>query len=220
MITAASTVVGRLPLEVQRLLVAELGEVRRAAPLFAPVAGSLDMSVRITNAGPVGWCATSRDRERFPFAERDGYHYARRHPVTGEPWPAIPARWLELAEPFRGPDEDGPTLPWDVAHIVYYKPSAALGWHVDKTEADLRGRVITFVLGDPAVWEIEDHEGVVSSTVLVTGDVVRLSGQSRSLRHRIAKVLPGDAGDLFHPSPLAGPGRVVISVRSGAARTA
>lgn len=218
MITAASTVVGRLDPDEQRRLVAELHEVVRAAPLFLPVAGSLDMSVRITNAGPVGWCATSRDRKRFPFAERDGYHYSRVHPVTGEPWPPIPARWLDLAERFRGPDSDGPRLPWDCAHVVFYRSDAALGWHRDKTEADLRGRVVTFVLGDPALWEIEDHEGVVTSHVLVTGDVVRLSGETRSLQHRIARVLPGDAADLFNPSPLAKPGRVVISVRSGASR--
>lgn len=216
MITASSTVVGRISLDEQRRLVADLSEIRRLAPLFVPVAGSLDMSVRITNAGPVGWCATSRDRRRFPFAERDGYHYSRIHPVTGAPWPTIPTWWLELADRFRGPDEDGPPLLWDCAHVVFYQPDAMLGWHRDKTEADLRGRVVTFVLGDPAVWEIEDGEGVVTSTVLITGDVVRLSGPARNLEHRIARVMPGVVGDLFNPSPLSKPGRVVISVRSGA----
>lgn len=218
MITAASTVVGRLSADEQRLLVTDLGEIRRAAPLFIPVAGNLDMSVRITNAGPVGWCATSRDRARFPFAERDGYHYSRRHPVTGQPWPAIPPRWLELADRFRGPDSDGPLLPWDCGHVVFYRPDAVLGWHRDKTEADTRGRVVTFVLGDPALWEVEDAEGVVTSHVLETGDVVRLSGESRNLQHRIARVMPGGSADMFNPSPLTKPGRVVISVRSGAAR--
>jgi alkylated DNA repair protein (DNA oxidative demethylase) len=217
-ITAASTVVGRLDPDVQRRLVSNLHEIRMAAPLFMPVAGSLDMSVMITNAGPVGWCATGStvDRARFPHAARGGYHYSPHHPVTGKPWPPIPELWLELAERFRGPDSDGPLLPWSCAHIVYYRPDAALGWHRDKTEADLRGRVITFVLGDPAVWEVKDEEGAVTSTVLETGDVVRLSGPSRNLEHRIARVLPGDAGSLFNPSPLAKPGRVVISVRSGA----
>jgi alkylated DNA repair protein (DNA oxidative demethylase) len=223
-ITAASTVVGRLEPEIQRLLVAELGQIRQAAPLFTPYAGALPMSVRITNAGPVGWCATmigardERGRLEHPLAARSGYHYSPAHPVTGRRWPPIPALFLELADRFRGPDEDGPLLPWDVAHIVFYRPGAVLGWHVDKTEANLRGRVITFVLGDPALWEIEDADGAVTSHVLVTGDVVRLSGPSRSLRHRIAKVMPGDTGDMFNPSPLAGPGRVVISVRSGAGR--
>jgi alkylated DNA repair protein (DNA oxidative demethylase) len=225
-ITAASTVVGRLEPDVQRLLVADLGEIRRAAPMFTPVAGGLDMSVQITNAGPVGWCATSGDRKRFPFAEREGYHYAARHPVTGEPWPAIPPRWLELADMFRGPDEDGPLLPWDCAHIVYYRPpkgsdpGANLGWHRDKTEADRRGRVITFPLGDDAWWEIEDEDGNKTSTILRSGDVVRLSGPTRHLQHRIAKVLPRQTLDLFAPteSPLSGPGRVVISARSGARR--
>lgn len=219
MITAESTVVGRLTLDEQRQIVSDLAAIRRAAPLFTPVAGSLDMSVAITNAGPVGWCATGSDRKRFPFA-RTGYHYNDRHPVTGQPWPAIPPRWLELADRFRGPDSDGPLLPWDCAHVVWYRPSAVLGWHRDKTEADTRGRVITFALGDPAVWEIENEQNVKTSCVLVSGDVVRLSGPSRNLQHRIARVLPGSTGDLFNQSPLSGPGRVVISMRSGARKAA
>lgn len=220
MITAQSTVVGRLTFDEQLQLVNDLTEIRRAAPLFTPVAGALDMSVAITNAGPVGWCATSRDPARFPFAERDGYHYSTQHPVTGKPWPPIPPFWIELAERFRGPDSDGPLLPWDCAHVVWYRPGAVLGWHRDKTEADLRGRVNTVSLGDPAVLEVENEQGVKTSCVLVSGDVVRLSGESRNLQHRIARVMPGDAGDLFNPSPLAGPGRVVISVRSGARKAA
>jgi alkylated DNA repair protein (DNA oxidative demethylase) len=218
MITAASTVVGKVGIDEQRLLVADLREIIRAAPLFVPVAGSLDMSVEITNAGAVGWCATNDDRKRFPAAKRAGYHYAERHPVTGAPWPAIPPRWIEIADRFRDPG--GLHLSWDVAHIVRYAPGAVLGWHRDKTEADLRGEVITLALGDSALWEIEDAEGVVTSEVLVTGDVVRLAGESRSLQHRVARVLPGDTGDMFNPSPLAKPGRVVISMRSGARRAA
>jgi alkylated DNA repair protein (DNA oxidative demethylase) len=222
MITAASTVIGRIGLDEQRQLVAELGEVRRLAPLFTPVAGSSDMTVEITNAGPWGWCATSSDAKRFPAQLRPGYHYSPHHPVTGKPWPPIPPHWLELAERFKGPDEDGPALPWSCAHIVWYrppkgrKPGATLGWHRDKTEADLRGRIITFVLGDDAEWWVEDDEGEKTSTILRTGDVVRLAGQTRNLQHRIAKVFPSDTMDMLNPSPLAGPGRVVISVRSGA----
>jgi alkylated DNA repair protein (DNA oxidative demethylase) len=217
-ITAASTVVGRLEPEIQRLLVAELGRIRRDAELFLPVAGSLDMSVLITNAGPVGWCATNDDRQRFPHARRSGYHYSDIHPVTGKPWPRIPALVLELAERFRDPN--GSHLPFDCAHIVVYKPGADLGRHRDKTEARLDGEVITLCLGDPAVFDVWDHEDVMTSVTLMSGDVVRLSGPTRNLEHRIRRVLPGDTADMFNASPLPKPGRVVISVRSGAARAA
>jgi alkylated DNA repair protein (DNA oxidative demethylase) len=231
--TAASTVVGRIDFDVQRQLVADLHAVRIAAPLFTPVAGSQEMSVKVTNAGPWGWCATDG---RHKNARRLGYHYSDIHPETGRPWPSIPPRWLELADLFSGPDSDGPLLPWDCAHIVYYKAprghdrGANLGWHSDKTEHNRLGRIVTFVLGDDALWEIEDEDGNPSSTILHTGDVVRLSGPSRHLSHRIVKLLPREPPeppeqtlDLFAPpppppppSPLTGPGRVIISVRSGA----
>src|SRR5690606_31048816 len=44
-----------------------------------PRSGKL-LSVEMTNAGPLGWVT---DKEW-------GYRYQSRHPVTGEPWPAIP----------------------------------------------------------------------------------------------------------------------------------
>jgi len=214
MITAASTVVGRLSFDEQLELVEELRAVVGRGPWITPVAGSLEMSVRIFNAGPVGWVATDA---RHRHARRHGYHYADRHPMTGEPWPKIPPRWIDLADRFRGPDDLGPLLPWDCAHIVRYLPGAVLGWHRDKTEANLRGRVVTFCLGDDAEWWIEDDNGQKTSTILSTGDVVLLAGPTRNLQHRISRVITPAERSLFNPSPLASPGRIVISMRSGAA---
>lgn len=218
MITAADTIVGQLDFEEQRLLVAELGRIRRMAPLFVPVTNGLDMSVKVTNAGPRGWCATSRDRTRFPFAQQDGYYYAERHPVTGEPWPDIPPLFLEIAERFV--DRSQPVmLPFDCAHVVFYGPGAVLGWHRDKTEEDKRGQIITISLGDPASWWVDDEEGAgKTEATLYSGMVTRLAGESRSVLHRIARVDTNPTCDLLNPSPLAGPGRAVISLRSGVRR--
>lgn len=214
MITAASTVVGRISVDEQRALVVELGKIRRGAPLFRPMAGGLDMSVSITNAGPWGWVATSSVRGRYPHARQDGYHYSDVHPVTGEPWPGIPSLVLEIAERFRDPA--GLRLPFDCAHVVYYAPGAVLGRHRDKTEARLDGEVNTICLGDPAIFDLWDHEDVMTSVTLMSGDIVRLSGPTRNLEHRVRKVLTSEVEDWTNPSPLSGPGRVVISVRSGA----
>ena len=40
----------------------------------------------MSNAGEYGW-VTAREH---------GYRYQKEHPVTGEPWPAIPERLLKL----------------------------------------------------------------------------------------------------------------------------
>ena len=65
----------------------------QAAPLYVPAMPRTgkQMSVRMTNCGPLGW-VTDKDR---------GYRYQPTHPVTGEPWPPIPdallALWREVA---------------------------------------------------------------------------------------------------------------------------
>lgn len=198
---AAATVVGHVDIETQRQLVADIRTLVGREPWITPYAGGLKMSVRIFNVGPWGWLATNDHR---------GYHYADRHPVTGKPWPAIPQHWLELATRFAGDQR------WDCAHLVRYLPGAKLGWHRDKTEADLSGSVVTISLGDPAKWDVMDEDDRESSTMIYTGDVVLLAGETRHLRHRIARVDASTTIDLLTPSPLAGPGRIALSIRSDA----
>lgn len=201
MTIAADTIVDRLGLDQQRELVAGIREVIKAAPLFRPSAGSLPMSVRITNAGDVGWVADDR-----------GYRYQSCHPKKGpgHRWPAMPEAWKHLA------DQHDYGAPWDCAHIVWYEPGASLGWHRDKTEHDKSYSIVTISLGDPAVWWVrEDEESPATSTTLYSGDVTLMS-PSRGTRHHLHRITKIDAGgDLLNPSPLAKPGRVALSIRCG-----
>lgn len=205
-ITAQDTIVGQIEMDEQRQLVADIREVIRQAPLFAVAAGRFPMSVRVTNAGKVGWVAD----------ERGGYRYQARHPVTGKPWPKIPKAWKLLADRY----ESGEL--WDCAHIVWYAQDAregkgaVLGEHRDKTEHDKSGVIVTVALGDPADWWVrEDEEAKPTMARLNSGAIVVFKGPSRHVLHRIGKVHYGDA-DMFHPSPLDGPGRIALSIRSGA----
>ncbi len=205
--TAATTVVGHLDLDEQRCLVADVLELVGDEPWIVPVAGANEMSVRIFNLGPLGWLATARH----------GYHYSNRHPLTGRLWPSIPQRLLDVLVPFGWPDgvpDDEP--PIDCVHLVRYPPGATLGFHVDQTERNKRGRVLTGSFGDRAKWDLVDDDGVRTSTVLNSGDITLLAGPTRSLQHRIAKVLTSATTDLFNPSPLPWPGRLAVSIRSGA----
>ncbi|WP_413895558.1 alpha-ketoglutarate-dependent dioxygenase AlkB [Rhodoferax sp.] len=49
--------------------------------------GGYTMSVATTSCGPLGW-----------VSDQHGYRYAARDPHSGQPWPAMPACLLELAD--------------------------------------------------------------------------------------------------------------------------
>src|SRR5665811_1923431 len=78
----------------QAALLAEIRRVIAQAPLYTPTMprSGKPMSVRMTNAGPLGWVT---DKER-------GYRYQTAHPVTEEPWPAIPSMLLDLWQELAG----------------------------------------------------------------------------------------------------------------------
>jgi alkylated DNA repair protein (DNA oxidative demethylase) len=70
----------------QESLLEEIRAVVQAAPLFLPrmPRTGKPFSVRMSNCGPLGW-----------VSDPTGYRYQPTHPVTGEPWPAMPQRLLD-----------------------------------------------------------------------------------------------------------------------------
>ena len=74
----------------QQALLAELRAAVADAPLFTPEMPKTGkpFSVRMTNLGTLGWVS---DRVA-------GYRYQPTHPVTGQPWPAMPEMLLKLWE--------------------------------------------------------------------------------------------------------------------------
>ena len=204
---ARSTVVGHIDRDHQEEVLLAVRDIIRLAPLRYPSAFGAPMSVKVSNAGPVGW-----------WGDRSGYRYIDRQPVcqqtgypdlrSSRPWPPVPSTLLDL---FRRFSSDTREI---VAHIVWYEPGASLGDHIDKTEAHLDGDVVSISIGDPAVWCVIDEDGSRHRTTLYSGDVTRLHGSSRLWMHAIERV---DAcGSLLHPSPLHHPGRLAVTLRSGA----
>ena len=76
----------------QLTLVSALVDMVAEAPLFQPVMPRTGkpLSVMMTNCGALGW-----------FADRAGYRYVTRHPVTGAPWPPIPPVLIDLWKRFQ-----------------------------------------------------------------------------------------------------------------------
>lgn len=176
--------------------VAMLDEIRavvRNAPLYTPVtAFGRKMSVGMTAAGKFGW-----------YSDRKGYRYIDRHPDGGA-WPPIPATvlavWEAVAATARAPE---------CCLINHYAPTARMGLHQDRDEADFGQPVVSISLGDDALFRLGGTEKgkPTLSLWLRSGDVLVLDGAARLAFHGIDRIAPG-ASDL-----LKEPGRINLTLR-------
>src|SRR5262249_45958797 len=104
-------------------LLACVGTVTAQAPLrHMSTPGGLRMSVAMTSCGEAGWVSDGR-----------GYRYERCDPVSGRPWPAMPADFLDLAQ--RAALTAGfPGFQPDSCLINRYAPGTRLSLHQDRNE--------------------------------------------------------------------------------------
>ncbi|MGL4321670.1 MAG: alpha-ketoglutarate-dependent dioxygenase AlkB family protein [Paracoccaceae bacterium] len=170
---------GYLDAAAQQALVNDVSGILQAAPLVTPVTpGGRPMSVRMSNAGRVGW-----------VTDRQGYRYAPMHP-SGQPWPAIPdsvlAIWRAVAGTVRDPD---------CCLVNWYAEGAKMGLHQDKDEGDFSHPVLSISLGDEALFRmggVDRAEGT-QSLWLRSGDVVVMGGAARLAWHGIDRVRHGSS---------------------------
>ncbi|MDP3552721.1 alpha-ketoglutarate-dependent dioxygenase AlkB [Methylocystis sp.] len=185
----------------QAALAEELAEVIAAAPLYVstmPKTGA-SMSVRMTNCGALGWVS---DKER-------GYRYEPRHPPTGNRWPAMPQRllelWNELAHYHKPPE---------ACLVNVYDATARMGLHQDKDESDFDAPILSVSLGADCRFKLggtRRGDRAIALT-LSSGDALVLSGPARMRYHGVDRILPTIAAPL--PRPLAALGaRVNLTLR-------
>jgi DNA oxidative demethylase len=170
---------GYLDRQAQEALLAELREVIRRAPLYSPRMPKTGkpMSVRMTNCGLLGWLTDAR-----------GYRYEAAHPETGELWPPIPdlvlQAWRELAC-YPHPPE--------ACLINVYGPTARMGLHQDRDEADFSAPVVSLSLGDTCLFRIggTTRSAPTRSLRLTSGDALVLGGDARLAFHGVDRIMPG-----------------------------
>jgi alkylated DNA repair protein (DNA oxidative demethylase) len=164
----------------QAALSVDIREILRQAPLFVPTMprSGAPMSVRMTNAGVLGWVT---DKAR-------GYRYQATHPETGLPWPAIPDRLLALWAKCAGYPH-----PPEACLINYYGGAAKMGLHQDRDEEDFSAPVLSVSLGDTAIFRIggTTRKEPTRKLELESGDVVVLGGADRLAYHGVDRVLSG-----------------------------
>ena len=144
--------------------------------------GGYTMSVAMSNCGPVGWVSSAR-----------GYRYAACDPLSGQPWPDMPACLTDLAQ--RAAAQAGyPNFQPDACLINEYVPGAKLSLHQDKDEKDLRAPIVSLSLGLPAVFLFgtSSRKDRPLRYRLVHGDVVVWGGPSRLAYHGVTALPDGE----------------------------
>jgi alkylated DNA repair protein (DNA oxidative demethylase) len=183
-------------------LLAEVVAVLAEAPLFQPVMPrwGTPFSVRMSNCGPLGW-----------VSDKSGYRYQPTHPVTGDPWPALPESLLTL---WRARAQY--PHPPQACLINYYAEGAKMGLHQDRDEEDFEAPVLSVSLGDTARFRLgtTERNGPTESFPLRSGDVMMLAGAQRLAFHGVDKVLAGSSNLLLpYPDLFPGGGRINLTLR-------
>ncbi len=136
----------------------------------------------MTNCGILGWVSDAR-----------GYRYDRLDPLSGQPWPAMPALFGSVAG--RAASAAGYAGFAPAACLVNrYEARTKLSLHQDRDELDLAAPIVSVSLGLPATFLFGGQERR-DPTVRVrveSGDVVVWGGASRLAYHGVAPLAAGE----------------------------
>jgi len=169
------------PVEAESIVA--LREITEQAPfrnMFTP--GGHQMSVAMTNCGSAGW-----------VTDRRGYRYDGVDPVSGQPWPAMPKVFCELAG--NAAAEAGfPKFSPDACLINRYEPGARMSLHQDKDERDFDAPIVSVSLGLPAIFLFGGLKRADKPRrfQLAHGDIVVWGGPSRLFFHGVAPLTDGE----------------------------
>lgn len=174
-----------------------VAEVTQQAPwrqLTTP--GGRHLSVLTSNCGDWGW-----------YSDVAGYRYVAEDPLSGLPWPKLPAYLLELAQAAARTAGFSNFTP-DTCLLNRYQVGAQMGLHQDRDERDLSAPIVSFSLGLPAqfLWGGLQRSAQVQRLNLQHGDVVVWGGEDRLRFHGIAKLAAGQ-------HPLLGAQRINLTFR-------
>jgi alkylated DNA repair protein (DNA oxidative demethylase) len=144
--------------------------------------GGHQMSVAMTNCGTAGW-----------VTDHTGYRYDGIDPDSGQPWPAMPAVFRELAGKAAAEAGFAGFSP-DACLINRYEPGARMSLHQDRDEQDCSAPIVSVSLGIPAIFLFGGlkRSDKPQRFRLVHGDVVVWGGPSRLFFHGVAPLADGE----------------------------
>jgi alkylated DNA repair protein (DNA oxidative demethylase) len=180
---ADAVVLRRFACDFEAEVLAALNAVAALAPFRNMVTpGGYTMSVAMTNCGLAGWVTDS-----------SGYRYTRQDPVSGDPWPPMPATFLSLATRAAATAGFEGFSP-DACLINRYAPGAKLSLHQDKNETDFTAPIVSVSLGLPAKFLFGGlrRNDPVTRVELRHGDVVVWGRSARLAYHGVDTLKDGD----------------------------
>ncbi|WP_262137121.1 DNA oxidative demethylase AlkB [Pseudomonas sp. Marseille-Q5117] len=178
-------------------LLTELEAILAAAPLRHMVTpGGFSMSVGTSSCGQLGW-----------ITDRSGYRYSSVDPLSGLPWPSMPAVFADLAH--EAAERAGfAGFQADSCLINQYVPGAKMSLHQDKDEKGYAAPIVSLSLGLPAMFLFGGFErsDKTRRIPLLHGDMVVWGGVDRLRYHGVLPIKPGH-------HPLLGERRINITFR-------
>ncbi len=163
-------------------LFAAIGALCERSPFRRMVTpGGWAMSVALTNCGEAGW-----------VTDRTGYRYDRIDPQTGQPWPAMPDLFADLAARAAARAGFADYRP-DACLMNRYAPGARLSLHQDRNERDFGHPIVSVSLGLPAtfLWGGKTRAEPTIRVPLLHGDVVVWGGHDRLNFHGVNPLRDG-----------------------------
>ncbi|NER65659.1 DNA oxidative demethylase AlkB [Pseudomonas sp. MAFF212427] len=178
-------------------LLPALRTVLRAAPFRNQLTpGGRNIEVAISNCGALGW-----------ISDRHGYRYSPLDPLTGKPWPALPALLEQLADAAASAAGFTGFRP-DACLINHYLPGNRLTLHQDRNERDFSQPIVSVSLGLPAVFLYGGHtrSEPTRKVGLRHGDVMVWGGEDRLRFHGVNPLKDGE-------HPVLGARRINLTLR-------
>lgn len=134
--------------------------------------------VAMSNCGDYGWTSSA-----------SGYGYLKNDPLNQQPWPALPAYFLQLAQDAMQLSTLTSFTP-NSCLINRYDIGMQMGRHQDKDEQDLSQPIVSISLGLSAVFQIfrQGRNGDKLELLLEDGDVLIMHGPARHYYHGIKPI--------------------------------
>jgi alkylated DNA repair protein (DNA oxidative demethylase) len=178
-------------------LLALIQEITATAPFrHMQTPGGRRIGVAMSNCGELGW-----------LSEPGGYRYGAHDPLSGRPWPAMPAAFRALAGAAAARAGFADFQP-DACLINRYAVGTRLGTHRDQDERDFSQPIVSVSLGLPASFVLHgaSRSGKGQAVNLEDGDVLVFGGPARLIYHSVRPLKPGQ-------HPLSGEYRYNLTFR-------
>lgn len=142
---------------------------------FMHTPGGKRLHISMTNCGDAGW-----------ISDAGGYRYVSTDPTSGQPWPAMPSAFIELAQA-AAKLADFPDFAPNACLVNHYRMGQELTAHQDNNEPDLSQPIVSVSLGMSARFQLygESRSNRPLEVELYDGDVLVWGRSARLIYHGV-----------------------------------